>query len=137
MPAFAFSLQRVLDYRRLEEGWAQEAHRAAREARQGVEDEIAAIAERRRAADESGAETLAARLDLETYLGALGGEEAAVRERLVLREREEAQAAETWRERRVAAEALQKLREKALEEWRQEEARREQAELDEWTVTRR
>ena len=40
MPAFAFSLQRVLDYRRLEEDWAREAFRYAREAREEAESEL-------------------------------------------------------------------------------------------------
>ena len=137
MPAFAFALQRVLDYRRLEEGWAKDALRLAREAREEVEAEVEAVRRRRRLATAHAAPTVAARIDLEAYLTSLDAEEESAGNRLAILERDEDRAQGEWRACRVSAEALEKLRERALGEWRAEEARREQADLDEWAVLRR
>ncbi len=137
MPAFVFSLQKVLDYRRLEEGWAKDAFRAAQDARFEGEAAVERIRDRRKACVARPDPTLAERLDLEAYHAALDREETAARERLTTLEGKEAEAREAWRDRRVSAEALAKLREAALDEWKAEEARREQADLDEWAVLRR
>lgn len=137
MTPFAFSLQRVLDYRRLEEQWAQEAYRMARAAVAEAEWEIDVIRSRRVALDNSPAPTIAARLDLEAYGKELMREEESAQNRLALLVNDEARATEEWKNCRVAAEALAKLREAALDEWRREQSRLEQAELDEWAVLRR
>lgn len=137
MPPFAFSLQRVLDYRRLEEGWAQEAFRMAREARFGAEAEIEALRVRRQELVALSAPTLAARMDIEAFHAVLDRDEESAQNRLALLANDEARAAEEWRACRVSAEALSKLREAAYEEWLREVARQEQADLDEWAVLRR
>ncbi len=134
MPAFAFSLQRVLDYRRLEEDWARESLRYAREAREGAEAELDHLQAQRKSLTAQPAGSLAARLDLEACHAALDRDVESAQNRLALMANDEAKAAEEWRVARVAAEALAKLRESAHEEWVREEARREQADLDEWAV---
>lgn len=137
MPAFAFSLQRVLDYRRLEEEWAQEALRLARAARAEAEEERLHLQRRRDGLVGHPASTLAVRQDLEACHARLDRDEESAQNRLALQANDEARAAEEWRGCRVAAEALARLRESAYEAWQREEARREQAELDEWAVLRR
>lgn len=137
MPKFAFSLQRVLDYRRLEERWAEEAFRLARQAVTEVEASLDAIRTRRRDLSDHSATSLAVRLDIERCHVELDREEESAQNRLALLTNDEARAMEEWRNCRIAAEALDKLRESAFEEWTREEARREQADLDEWAVLRR
>ena len=137
MPAFAFSLQRVLDYRRLEEEWAQEAFRLAREARTEAEEELLHLQARRQEFLAHDAPSLAARMDLDACHAALDRDVESVQNRLAHLVNDEARSAAEWRECRVAAEALAKLREAAHDEWLREEARREQADLDEWAVLRR
>lgn len=137
MPAFAFSLQRVLDYRRLEEEWAREAFRLAREARAEAEEELRHLQRRRERLLGHTVPTLGARLELETCHAALDRDEESAQNRLAILLNDEARATEEWQGCRVAAEALARLRESAFEEWRREEARREQADLDEWAVMRR
>ena len=56
---------------------------------------------------------------------------------LAVLETEEANALLAWQERKRELEALLKLREQAFAEYQLDETRREQAELDEWAVTRR
>lgn len=137
MPAFAFPLQRVLDYRRLEEAWAQEAFRLARDARSEAEEDIARLRLRRSGLVDYPVASLSVRMDVEACHAVLDREEESAQNRLALLANDEARATEEWRSRRVAAEALAKLRESAFEEWEREEARREQADLDEWAVLRR
>ncbi len=137
MTPFAFSLQRVLDYRRLEEQWAQEAFRLARTAVAEAEWELDAIRSRRASLDDSPVPTIAARLDLEACHRELTREEESAQNRLALLANDEARALDEWKVCRIAAEALAKLREAAFEEWTREQSRIEQAELDEWAVLRR
>ena len=137
MPAFAFSLQRVLDYRRLEEEWAQEAFRLARAARAEAEEELLHLQARREGLLAHDAASLAARMDLDACHAALDLDVESAQNRLAHLANDEARAAAEWRECRVAAEALAKLRESAHGEWLREESRREQADLDEWAVLRR
>jgi flagellar protein FliJ len=137
MPAFVFSLQKVLDYRRLEEEWAKEAFRLAREARAEAEEELAQLRRRREGLVGYPAPTLAIRQDLEACHALLDRDEESAQNRLALMVNDEARSLQEWTACRVAAEALAKLRESAHDEWTREEARREQADLDEWAVLRR
>ena len=134
MPAFVFSLQRVLDYRRLEEEWAKEAFRLARDARTEAEEELAHLRRRRGLLVAHAAPTVGDRMDLEACHAAMDRDEESAQNRLALLANDEARAAQEWQGCRVAAEALARLRESAHEEWAREEARREQADLDEWAV---
>jgi flagellar export protein FliJ len=137
MTPFAFSLQRVLDYRRLEDQWAQEAFRLARAAVAEAEWELDMIRSRRTVLDGSAVETIAARMALEACHNELTREEESAQNRLALLANDEARALDEWKACRVAAEALAKLREAAFDEWTREQARLEQIELDEWAVMRR
>jgi flagellar export protein FliJ len=137
MPKFAFSLQRVLDYRRLEERWAEDAFRLAREAVAEAEESLDTIRSRRVQLCDYTATSLAMRLDLERCHMELDREEESAQNRLALLTNDESRARDEWRNCRIAAEALDKLRQSAFEEWTREEARREQADLDEWAVLRR
>ena len=137
MPAFAFSLQRILEYRRLEEEWAKEAFRLARAARSEAEDEVAQIRQRRVDLVAHDAASLAVRASLEVCHAVLDDEEESAQNRLAILANDEGRAIDEWTACRVAAEALAKLRESAFEEWQREENRREQADLDEWAVLRR
>lgn len=137
MPALTFSLQRVLDYRRLEEEWAQEAFRLARAARTEAEAELLLLQSRRQDLLAHEAASLAARMDLEACHAALDRDVESAQNRLAHLANDEARAAAEWRECRISAEALAKLRESAHDEWLREEARKEQADLDEWAVLRR
>ena len=137
MPAFAFSLQRILDYRRLEEEWAKEAFRLARAARNEAEEDLETIRRRRTELVGHDAPTLAVRASLEVCHAALDDEEESAQNRLALLANDEGRAIDEWTACRVAAEALARLRESALEEWQRDENRREQADLDEWAVLRR
>lgn len=137
MPAFAFRLQRVLDVRRLEEDASREAFRLARAARGEAEEEITTLRHRRAGLLAHAASTLGTRMDMETWHGALDRDEASAQNRLALLSDDEERAAEEYGACRAAAEALSRLREADQEEWRRDEARREQAELDEWAVMRR
>ena len=137
MPAFAFSLQRVLEYRRLEEEWAREAFRLARDARLEAEEELERLRTRRAGLVGYPCPTLAVRQDLEACHELLDRDEESAQNRLALLVNDESRAIDEWTACRVAAEALAKLRESAFAEWQREEGRREQAELDEWAVMRR
>lgn len=50
---------------------------------------------------------------------------------------EEEAAYKAWMARKTDAEAIDKLREKALDLWEKEQEKKEQAALDEWAVMRR
>ncbi|MGQ9487795.1 MAG: flagellar export protein FliJ [Armatimonadota bacterium] len=140
MRRFVFSLQKVLEYRqRLEE----QAIRAFAEAQRHLEREQAVLAElislREQCLQRSSrAKRLAVEmLDVEqTYLFALEGRIEAQRQRVaeaeaVLEERRQA-LIEAQRERK----ALERLRDKHYEQWRQEVLRAEQQVLDDLATVR-
>lgn len=137
MRKFVFHLQKVLDYRRLVEEWARDAYLEARVKRLEAEAELEAIRARREEALRSDASTVAERLDLERYLQRLDDEEQAQRTVIAVLEEEEEKARLEWMERKRDAEALQKLHDRRRAEHELEEARRQQAELDEWAVMKR
>jgi flagellar FliJ protein len=137
MPRFRFRLQRVLDYRRLVEGWARDAYMEARARRLQADLAIAQIEQRRARALTRALAGLAGRQTLEAYIERLDGERRAQEAVRSILMQEEGQAFATWRQKRREAEALDKLREKHEAEWKLEQARKEQAALDEWAVTRR
>jgi flagellar export protein FliJ len=137
MAKFEFRLQRVLEYRELQEGWAKDAYIEARAVRLEAEAAIEAINTRRKSILGEKPGSLDDHRILERYLQQLDDEERTQRHIIQILETEEATALAAWQERKRDLEAFVKLREKALEEFKLEETRREQAELDEWTTTRR
>lgn len=137
MPKFEFRLQKVLEYRELEESWARDALLAARTAREEREIEIAQVGSRRASLLERPTMSLDDRRNLELLMQKMDDEERDHQTVLGVLQNEEQTAIREWQSRKQAVEALVRLREAALDTWRLEEERREQAELDEWTTMRR
>jgi len=134
---FEFSLQRVLDYRRLVEGWARDQFLETQARRFEAEADREIIGARRQQVLKTEPSTVGELLDLERYLVRLEDEERTQDVLISILLNEEEQARESWTERRQEAEALEKLRERQHEEWRLDQDREEQKALDEWTITRR
>ncbi len=137
MAKFAFRLEKLLEYRRMQEGWAKDAYLAARARRIEGEQEIEELQGRRTEALQASPSTVQAMLDLEAYLVRLDDLERDMEVALSVLKDEEETARQEWIRARTDAEALQKLRDNEFADWLREENRREQAELDEWAVTRR
>lgn len=76
-------------------------------------------------------------LALENYLLRLDDDERTQHAVIAVLFQEEEQAKEKWIECRKESEVLQKLHDKAREEWAYESNRQEQNALDEWSVLRR
>lgn len=137
MRPFEFSLQKVLDYRRMVEDWAKDALIEAQSRRMEAEDDLAAVRHRREQVLAISPRTVGELLDLERYLVRLEDEERAQEALLALLAQEEETARETWIDKRTEAEALDRLREIYREEWQLEVDREEQRALDEWATMRR
>jgi flagellar export protein FliJ len=137
MAKFKHRLEKLIEYRRLQEGWAKDAWMEAQAAR--IEGERARDQAWARYRREQRAMTGDPRAQMEQalYVDRLAGEAAAEEAALGVVISEEEIARRAWLQARQDAEALEKLREKAREEWRREQDRREQAELDELAVLRR
>lgn len=137
MRQFEFSLQKVLDYRRMVEDWAKKAYLEAHAKHLGALDDLAAISQRRIVVLETRPETVEELLTLERYLVRLEDEERAQHSVIAILIQEEESALAHWNDKRHEAEALERLREKQHHEWMVECDREEQKALDEWSVMRR
>jgi len=137
MPDFKFRLRRVLEYRELQEKWAKDAYLEVRSRLVAAEVEWREIGERRTQALRAPQESLEGMISLENYLHRLDDDDRAQCVVIEVIKSELAKAEAEWIETKRALESIQRLRDKAYEEWLVEENRREQAELDEWSVTRR
>ena len=137
MPKFSFRLQKVLEFREMEEGWAKDAYLAAQNAVAEKQTDIRNLILHRTRLVSVPAATIDARLHLERVMERIDDEERAERAALAILENEELAAHANWNARRQAVKAIDRLRENALETWKQDEERREQADLDEWAVLRR
>lgn len=137
MKTFDFRLKRVLDYRRLTEEWAKEAYLEARTARLEAEVALADIDRERHllytAAPRTVNDLLAREHRLELLLSR-HHQQLIVLE--VLLEDEERALLE-WNARKQDVQVLEKLHDKAFEEWMYEVNREEQNFLDEWSNGRR
>lgn len=137
MPKFQFRLQKVLEYRGTMEERAKDAYLEARVSRLACEQEIAALRDRRSRYLQEPVCGLEEYRALEILLSKLDDDERHLLTILdVLRHDEEVRR-QAWLAAKQDLEVLEKLREKALEEWTLTESRREQAELDEWSSLRR
>lgn len=136
MPKFAFRLQRLLDYRVLQEKWARDAFLAARARRLEAEEDSQTIQTNRSAMIRGRANDLGSRLTLEYALNRLDDDLRAHEAVIGVLADEENQSHDQWLKARQEREALEKLREKALDQYKVEQMRLEQAELDEWTTSR-
>lgn len=137
MPKFDFRLQKVLEYRELEEGWAKDAYVEARAARLEVEAEIMTIDTRREALLREPVLSLGDYRSLEGVIISMDDDERHARIRLGVLADEADKALAAWQTKHQEVEALRKMKDQAFSEWMLDENRREQAELDDWTVTRR
>lgn len=137
MAAFKFRLEKLLTYRRLQEEWAKDAYQLAVANRIECEREIAKIQTRKADILRSPAHDLESRRALESYVVRLDDEIGSAEAARGVLETEEERALDEWNTAKQAAQAIEKLREGELDQWKLDETRREQAELDEWSVFRR
>lgn len=137
MPRFRFRLQKLLDYRRLQEKWAKDAWADAQRRRIDVERDIEAVQVERAGMLESKPLTLADHQALERYLDRLDDQERAHEGLVAILLDEEEEARRAWLAARQEAHALETLREQAAADWKKFEEREEQKELDEWVSMRR
>lgn len=137
MAKFKWRLERLLEYRRLQEDWAKTAFQEAQQRLIEGENCIGSIRERRSATLRLSATDLEARLTAQGYLVRLDNEERAqeVANGVLVQELEKAK--EAWIERRKESKALERLREIAESAWQAGMLKREQIELDEWATMRR
>lgn len=137
MRRFSFRLQKVLEYRALQEQWAKEAWLEARSLRFAAEMELQrAIREKARAELilPANVEEMQA---LDLYLEKLSDDieaHRAIVDTLLL---EEQRAHDEWVEARRNHEVLCRLRDRAYKEWELAKSREEQKALDDWTNSRR
>lgn len=137
MSEFQFRLQRVLEYRAMAEGWAKDAYLEARAARLEAVAGLEKIERQRGDLLKKPADALDARLAMQACLDKFEEDERQQNIVIEMLEMDEAKRKDEWTEARRELQVLEKLRETALAEWTLEENRREQKELDEWSVTRR
>ncbi|MFM9872798.1 MAG: flagellar export protein FliJ [Fimbriimonadaceae bacterium] len=134
---FKFRLQTVLDLRVNELEIAERTYLIAKSKREDAEQDLAGIHQMLQDQRRQPRETFQARLDAEAYNQRLEDESRAILTTIGVLEDEEAKAMEFWIDAKKEVKALEKLRDKAEEEYALEMNRKEQAELDEWAVLRR
>jgi len=134
---FEFRLEKLFEYRQLQEEWAKDAYLASQARRIEGEHEIDKVKARRKVALKNVPKDLAEHVALDGYLCRLDDEERGAEAVLSVLAIEEEDARLEWLEAKTASDALEKLREKDFELWQIDELRREQAALDEWAVLRR
>lgn len=137
MSKFIFRLEKLLEFRKMQEKWAKDAYLEARAKRFEGEQEIADLQTHRFRMIRSRATTIEGLRSMESYLTRLDDEERAAESAVAVLEAEEHRARDHWFAARAEAEGLQKLRDQDESDWRREEDRREQDALDEWAVMRR
>ncbi len=135
--AFAFRLQKVLDYRHLLEEEAKQKYLDCKAARLKQEAVLAHVRAERSRSFEQRVSDVNGYLEIHAQAAKFGDDEVLAKLALDVLCNEEDAAEEAWHARRRDLETLEKLREQAKEEWDLEQSRREQAELDEWVVMRR
>ena len=137
MARFEFRLERLMDYRRLQEKWAKDEFVGARRRRLDGEAQVDEVKTIRTKALDGTFPKLPDRLAHEAHLDRLDAEQSALEAAVSVLLGEEESARDAWIETKQNLEALEKLREKDYQEWQLVEGRREQAALDEWAVLRR
>lgn len=137
MSEFRFRLQRVLEYREMAEGWAKDAYLEARAARLEAAAHLESIERHRGDLLAKPADSLDARLAMQACLDKLDEDERQQNIVIEMLELDESKRKEEWTEARRELQVLEKLREAAHAEWTLNENRREQKELDEWSITRK
>lgn len=137
MVRFRFRLQRVLEYRAMQEEWAKDAYLQAKARRIKADADLDDIQTRRSEAQSVQARTVQQRRTQEDYLSRLAEEIEQQKSLIQVLSGEEAIAEQEWLEAKRNHEALAKLREAAEEEWAKQAEQEEQKGLDDWTSSRR
>lgn len=137
MRKFQFRLQKVLEHRETLEEDAKQTFLSARAQTLEAEALLANMQGLRAQTAQQQAPTLADRLALERFIGLLKDREYDQGIVIQTLQDEEEGFRRGWIQARQDAEAIRKLKEKALEDWKLEADRKEQADLDEWAVLRR
>ncbi len=135
--AFQFRLQRVLEYREMEEKWAKDHFLEKQAARFEAEAELNEIDIARRTYLGMGADDLTQRRELEIRLQKLDDNERAQRLLIYTLQEEEDEARAVWLEKRQEKSVMEKLRENAHAEFKTVLDKREQDALDEFATQRR
>lgn len=137
MAKFRFRLEKLLEYRCLQEKWAKDAYLEALGRRHEVEGQVEAAKRRKSTALRSHPSGLDELMSLDAYFTRLDDEHRALEAALaVVSDEAEALLGEYQTAKRESA-AIAKLREVAYSQWVLEQSRREQADLDEWASQRR
>lgn len=134
---FKFRLQTVLELRQGALRAAERNYLLAKAKREDAEADHAAALRLRDESRRQPVIDIAGRLAAEAYIQRLDDEARALESAVAVLLDEESDAREKWIVARQEAEAIEKLREKAVAEHNLELNRKEQAELDEWAVLRR
>jgi len=134
---FKFRLQSVLEYREMEEKWAKDHFLEKQAARFEAESELAEIDRTRKAYLGMGADDLTQRRELEIRLQKLDDCERAQRLLIYTLQEEEDEARAIWLDKRQEKSVMEKLRERAHEEFKVLIEKQEQQALDEFATQRR
>ena len=137
MPSFKFRLQKLLEYRQLQEKWAKDAWLEATARKMESEKEVDALEKRKKTSLSAQPCALDERLALDSYVTRIEDEIRAAEAAVSVLANEVEEALQEWNRARQDAEAMGKLREAEYEQWTLDETRREQAELVEWSVLMR
>ncbi len=137
MKTFDFRLKRVLEYRRLTEEWAKDAYLDARARRLEAEIELMGIHKQKHDLLNITALTIEDLQTQELRFTMLDDREMETRVVVNVLIMEEDRAMDDWNERKQEVAALEKLHDKAYEEWSYAMNKEEQDQLDEWSNQRR
>lgn len=137
MQQFEFSLQRVLDYRKLVEEWALAAFGEARQRTNDADKARESICLQKKTALRQFPKTVDDRKSLQDYLERLEDRERELQLILESLRVEEEAARMVWIEKKRDCEVLSKLRAKQYENWCIEFNRWEQKQLDDWNSSQR
>ncbi len=137
MRKFEFRLQRVLDYRVLQEEWALTAYREAKASRIQAERELELLVQKKLEVASQIRNSLVEMKDHETWILRIEDEIEAQLNVIKILETEEKKQHDEWIEAKKALESMNKLRDLAREEYEQEANREEQKQLDEWASRKR
>lgn len=137
MAKFKFRLQKLLDLRIAEEDAAKQLYLLAKARRHDAESDLAELASTKAAVLRSNAHSLEERRSLDAFVQRVIDEECATETAIGVLLDEEETLKIAWQSAKRDHDALQKLFEKDELEWKREADRKENAELDEWSVLRR
>lgn len=137
MAKFKFRLEKLLEYRRLQEGWAKDAYLVALARQHEAESLLASTETRKSRAMASHPSGLDERRSLDSYLTRLDDEIRAHEAAISVVTDEAVAALEEYQNAKKEASVIEKLRETRLAEWKLAQSRKEQADLDEWATQRR